>query len=429
MFHKRTRSARLAVTAITAVAALALTGCSGAGGGEAEKTLDPNEKVTLNFTWWGNDDRATKYNDAIALFEEEYPNITINGTFTDFPSYWEKRTTEGAGGGLPDVMQFDYSYLREYGERGLLLDLTDTDIDTSTIEKSVLQTGQIDGKTYALATGTNSWALFQNVDLLSSVGAEEFAGGGSWEDYGSFIADVTAKGNGVYGGTDYTQRIQMFELWLRQQGKDLFTEDGEINFTEKELTKFWESGADVRDGQGIPQQRLEELNPMSGLGAGEAASEASWDNFLSGYLGDSGATNISLVGPPTSDDSVKDLYLKPALQMAASASTKHPEASATFIDFMINNEEVGAIFGASRGIPASETQREGASLEGADAQVSEYEETIADRIGEAPPVPVIGYGAIEQDFWDLGKSLGLGAVTVEDAVQQFFDETAITLGN
>lgn len=427
MFHKRTRSARLAVTAITAVAALALTGCSGSAG-DADKA-DPNEKVTLNFTWWGNDDRATRYNDAIALFEDEHPNITINGTFTDYPSYWEKRTTEGAGGGLPDVMQFDYSYVREYGERGLLLDLSDTDIDTSTIEDSVLQTGQIDGSTFAIATGTNAWALFQNDDLLSSLGAEPYPGGGDWEEYDAWAAEITAKGNGVYGGGDNTQRIQNFELWLRQQGEDLFTKDGELNFTEKQLTEYWESGDDMRNGAGIPQKRLEELNPMSGFGAAESASESSWDNFLAGYLGDSGASSISMVAPPTSDDSVKDLYLKPALQMAASASTKHPEASATFIDFMINNEEVGEIFGASRGIPASEKQRDGATLEGPDAQVLEYEEAIADRIGDAPPVPVIGYGAIEQDFWDHGKSIALGAETVDEAVQRFFDETAITLGN
>ena len=57
------------------------------------------------------------------IHEEEYPNITINDTFTDYPSYWEKRQTEAAGGGLPDVMQFDYSYLRQYSENGLLLDL------------------------------------------------------------------------------------------------------------------------------------------------------------------------------------------------------------------------------------------------------------------------------------------------------------------
>lgn len=66
--------------------------------------------VTLNFTWWGNDDRAERYNNLIAAFNEEYPNITINGTFTDFPAYWEKRQTEAAGGGLPDVWQFSDSY-------------------------------------------------------------------------------------------------------------------------------------------------------------------------------------------------------------------------------------------------------------------------------------------------------------------------------
>ena len=41
---------------------------------------------------------------------------------------------------------------------------------------------------------------------------------------------------------------------------------------------------------------------------------------------------------------------------------------------------------------------------------------------------MIGYGSLEQTFWDLGKSLGLGAVSVDDAVQQFFDEASVVLG-
>ena len=67
--------------------------------------------------------RAELYNEAIAAFNEEYPNITVNSTFLGFPEFWEKRQTEAAGGNLPDVMQFDYSYLRQYSENGLLLDL------------------------------------------------------------------------------------------------------------------------------------------------------------------------------------------------------------------------------------------------------------------------------------------------------------------
>ena len=112
MFRSRTKRVALAAAAALAATTIALAGCSGGGAAEPESTFDPDEKVTLNFTWWGNDDRAARYESLIEKFNEEYPNITINGTFTDFPSYWEKRQTEAAGGGLPDVWQFSDSYLR-----------------------------------------------------------------------------------------------------------------------------------------------------------------------------------------------------------------------------------------------------------------------------------------------------------------------------
>jgi multiple sugar transport system substrate-binding protein len=114
---------------------------------------------------------------------------------------------------------------------------------------------------------------------------------------------------------------------------------------------------------------------------------------------------------------------------AASSSTEHPEAAAAFVDFLINSPEVGEIFGATLGIPASETQLEGANLEGPDKAVKDYLDSVEDRIGESPAAPVAGFGAIEQTFWDLGKSIGLGSVTPDDAAQQFFDEASVTLGN
>ena len=114
--------------------------------------------------------------------------------------------------------------------------------------------------------------------------------------------------------------------------------------------------------------------------------------------------------------------------MAISADTEHPEAAALFLDFVVNSPEAGEIFGTTLGFPASSTKLEGATLEGADAQVADYLESVADRIGDAPPVPVVGYGSLEQTFWDLGKSIGLGAISVDDAVTQFFDEAAVILG-
>jgi multiple sugar transport system substrate-binding protein len=434
MFYKHSRRTATAVAA-TAATILALTGCAGSGpAAEGGSTFDPDKEVTVNFTWWGNDDRAAKYTEAIELFEKEYPNVTVNGTFTDYPSYWEKRTTEAAGGGLPDVMQFDYSQMDSFGSRGLLYNLTPEygeNIDVDSIPESALSVGDIDGDSYGLISSTNAWAMFQDKTQLASLGLEPYEGGTGWDDYYDWIADVTAKGGGVYGGADPTQRIQNFELSLRQEGENLYTDKGELGFDEGDLTDFWESASDIRKSDIVPQQRLEELNPVSGFGANIAASELTWDNFGAGYIADSGKSvdDIVLTTPPTSDADAKDLYLKPSMLLAMSSKTKVGAAGAKLIDFLTNSPEVGKIFGASRGIPASETQRDGAELSGQDANVLAYEESITDRLGDAPPLPPEGAASIEQKFWDLGKSIDLGAISIDDAVKQFFDEAEIALNN
>lgn len=419
----------IASVALATGAVLALAGCA-SGSAPAESSYDPDEKVTLNFTWWGNDDRAARYNTLIEKFNEEYPNITINGQFTDFPSYWEKRQTEAAGGGLPDVWQFSDSYLRQYGQPGYVLDLDTVKdyIDFSTFDDSLLGTGQLDGTQFSLPTGYSAWANFVNDDLVAANSLTPPEGGTTFDDFSDWMAEATEQtGGAVFGGTDVTQRIQTFELVLRADGKNLYTEDGKLGFTEDELTEFWESGQEMRDGVAIPQSKLEELTPKSGFGAGLTATETSWSNFLGGYVADSGAASISLIAPPTAKEGSKDLYRQAGLQMAISADTEHPEAAAIFLDYVVNSPEAGEIFGTTLGFPASTSKLDGAVLEGQDKQVADYLESVADRIGDAPPIPVVGYGALEQKFWDLGKALGLGAMSVDEAVTQFFAEANVVL--
>ena len=185
---------------------------------------------------------------AIEAFNEEYPNITVNATFLGFPEFWEKRQTEAAGGGLPDVMQFDYSYLRQYSENGLLLDLEPylgSVIETDPLPENILSIGVVDDTTYGIATSTNAWGVFTNPTLLETAGVEEFAGG-DWEDYDDWMDEVTEAGAGEFwGGSDWTGRIQNFELQLRSEGKNLFDEDGTPGFDEDRLKEFWESGDDI----------------------------------------------------------------------------------------------------------------------------------------------------------------------------------------
>lgn len=430
MFNIRNRRVAGAAAAITASAALVLTGCSGGGSGPAA-TYDPDEKVTLDLAFWGNDVRADLYDQAIEAFNEEYPNITVNSSFLGFPEFWEKRQTEAAGGGLPDVMQFDYSYLRQYSENGLLLDLEPylgNIIDTEPLAQNILDIGVVGGETTGIPTSTNAWGLFTNPKLLDQVGVGEFEGG-SWEDYSDWMAEVSDAGSdALWGGTDYTGRIQNFEIQQRAQGEDLFTEDGEPNFTKDDLAAFWEQGEDVRSST-IPQQRLEEIYPVSGFDAALTTSELTWDNFGAGYLGNlgEGYTELGLIAPPVTEEGAKDLYLKPSMLHSIASTTEHPEAAATLVNFLVNSPEAGAIFGTNRGLPASETMLEGAELDPLGQQISDYEASIADRLGDAPPVPIVGYGTLEEKFRQLGQELGFGTLTVDEAVDQFFNEMDVVL--
>lgn len=425
---RRTRRGA-AIAVLATVTALTLASC--AGSEPAASEYDPDEAVTLTFAFWGNDDRADRYNRLIEAFNEQHPNITVNTTFTDFPAYWEKRATEVAGGGLPDVFQFSDSYLRQYAEPGHLLDLATVSdhVDMSTFEEALLGTGRLGDVQYSLPTGFSMWANFVNDDVLVEYGVDAPAGGESPDDFDAWMAEVTeASGGEVYGGTDYTQRIQGFELVLRANGGNLYTADGELGFTEDELREYWSSGDDIRDGVTVPQVRLEEISPMSGFGAGLTASEMSWSNFLGGYLADSGASSITIVAPPSAVEGAKDLYQQGGLQMAIAENTEHPEAAATFLDFVVNSEDAGEIFGTTLGFPASSSKLAGTTLEGVDKQVADYIASVQDRVGEAPPVPVVGYGSLEQTFWELGKEIGLGTKSVDDAVSAFFAEADVILG-
>jgi len=431
MFSKKRAGTALA---LATGAALILAGCAG---GAAETpdtapTFDPDEKVTLDLAFWGNDVRADLYNKVIAEFNKEYPNITVNSTFLGFPEFWEKRQTEAAGGNLPDVMQFDYSYLRQYSQNNLLLDLDPylgNIVETEPLSENILGIGVVSDTTYGIPTSTNAWGLYTNPVLLETAGVEEFPGG-DWEDYSDWMGEVTdAAGGAFYGGTDYTGRIQNFEIQLRSEGSYLFSEDGKPGFDEARLTEFWESGADARDGIVIPQQRLEEVYPKSGFDTALTASELTWDNFGAGYLANLGAgyTELGLVAPPVTKEGSKDLYLKPSMLHTISAKTEHPEAAATLVNFLINSPASGEIFGTNRGLPASETALAAADLDPMSQKIKDYEASIADRLGDAPPVPIVGAGSLEEKFRQLGTELGFGTITVDDAVAQFFSEMDVVL--
>lgn len=414
----------LTTIALGTASAAVLSACGQSGAATAGKTGSAESPVTINYTWWGNDDRAERTRKAIALFESKNPDIKVNGNFTDFPSYWQKRATEAAGGGLPDVMQWDLSYLRDYGQRNQLMDLGTLNIDTSGFEPSLLPSGQIKGKTYGIPTSTNAFAVYYDPAKLAELGVAEPDGSWTYNEFHEFMTEIGTKSNGaLYGGGDYTSVWWMFNIWLRQNKMEAFTEDGKLGFTKDDLKKWWNQPAALRGTSAIiPEERVTQLLPKSPFGSNAAATEVTWDNFMAGYLADSGAKELKLVPVPSDDPDNLGLFLKPSMLMVASAKTEYKDAAGRFINFMVNDPEVGQIFKTSRGVPASKAQRDGTTFEGTDKLVVDYEESIAQYLKDAPEPPIVGFGTLEASFKRVASDLNYGKVDVNGAVDAWFKE-------
>ncbi|MDG4770762.1 extracellular solute-binding protein [Solwaraspora sp. WMMD792] len=381
-------------------------------------------EVALRYSWWGNADRADLMQQAIDLFEEQNPGITVTPSFQEYEAYWQKLTTETAGGNMPDVLQMDFSYLREYADRGVLGGL-DEHVGTDLVLDDLLAgfdgAGAVDGTLYAVPVGGNTWSMFYNPALFEQAGVPAPAIGWTWEDYHAAMATIKAE-TGTYGGGNYTGVIYNLEAQLRQEGGALFTEDGRLGFSKERLARFWQQGMDlIEQDVVLPVETAVQIKPASLWVDDLAASDLSWDNFLTRYAGETD-TEIRLGPVPSDNPGQLGQYLKPAMLLSTSAGTEHPEAAARLISFMINDPEVGRIFGGNRGLPATNAQRDAAELDGPLAAVAAYEETIADQLTQAPPAPPRGAGSIEAAFIRISEELHYGRIGVAEAVDQLFAE-------
>jgi multiple sugar transport system substrate-binding protein len=417
----------LSIIAATSIA-LAATAC---GGGDGDDGGGESGPVTLRYSWWGNADRAALVQQALDVFQRKNQNIKVTPSFQEFEAYWQKMATDTAGGNAPDVLQMDYAYLREYADRGVLYDLKEQEGENLKLDDLLapLQgVGEVDGGLYAVPVAGNTWGFIYNPAVYAQAGVAEPKPGWTWNDYRTTMQRITqATRSRVYGGGNYIGTYYNLELQLRQEGGQLYTEDGKLGFDKARLAKFFTEGKQLADAKvALPVDKGVQIKPKHAFELDLIASDLSWDNFMDRY---SASTKAQLkLGPVPSDNPQRlGQYLKPSMLMSVSKRTEHPEAAAKLISFMINDPEAGKIFGANRGLPATNAQRAAAELKGPLAAVAAYEEALGDQLSKAPPAPPKGAGSLEQAFIRVAEELQYGKITVDQAVDQFFTEAEETL--
>ncbi|ACL41080.1 extracellular solute-binding protein family 1 [Pseudarthrobacter chlorophenolicus A6] len=421
MFRARKSLLPIAAAA-AAVLALTLTGC----GGAPQASDGP---VTLRFSWWGSDTRHKMTEKLIEAFEAENPNIKVQGEYGDWSGYWDKLATQVASQDAPDIIQMDAAYLGEYAGRGALLELKD--VDLSKFDQPVADSGKVEGKQYAVTSGVNAMVVMANPALVAASGVSlPDDKTWTWDQLDSTAAAITQASGGKVYGTGQVNSDAAANLWFRQHGKSLFTNDGKLGFEESDLAEWYEYQAKMRDSKAVPPASVitEDATAsidQQGLSTGKFAMNMYWSNQL-GALSKASGQDLEIRRPPSVDGNAADAqqFYKSSMFWSASSRTKHPAEAQKFIDFVTNNAKAGEIGLADRGIPANSDIRAAvvSKLTPADAKTAKFIDEISGELGGAVPVPPAGGSAAVEALTRYSLEVHFNRLSPQEAAKKALEE-------
>ncbi|GAA1717222.1 extracellular solute-binding protein [Isoptericola hypogeus] len=434
---RRTRRHGVALVALTAAGALALTACSGDSGAmPSDEGGGDDGNVEIRFAWWGSDDRHQTTQEIIDLFEDKNPGITVTPDFTDWDGYWDKLATATAAGDTPDVMTQEERYLSEYASQGIIADLAELGVDTADIPEETLATGTIDDALYGVATGVNAYALVADPQIFADAGVEmPDDTTWTWEDYVEIAGQVAeGAGDGVWGAQDYGFNEAGLAVLARQKGETLYTEDGGLGVSKETVAEFFQVSLDLMANGGQPDAsrsvEYQNAGPEGSLlGTNSGAMGVWWSNQL-GALSDASGHELELLRlPGESQFERTGMYFKPAMYYSISATTEHPEESAKFVDFLLNDPEVAALQLTDRGLPSNTTVRESVlgDLTAADQKVADFMADLEDEVVDNPPVPPQGSSDMQDIMIRINTQVLFEEITPEEAADLFLKDVGAAI--
>ncbi len=407
------------------------------------RTSLAQDDVTMRLAWWGGSARHEKYNLLADLYEEENPSVSLEREFADWAPYWEKLAIDTASSNTPDILHMHQVYLSDYGSRGALLDLgplvESGQIDLSNFPQGIIDTGKLGDTIYMITLGNSAPGVHYNTAMFEESGIALPEYSWTWDDFKeTALALREALPDDVYAVNDAGGWTGTLETFIRQNGYFIFAqEDGvalnQLGFPKELLIEHWTMWDELRQANAIPPAELGAefantshpdsmlakkviaMHPMSGNQHKLFQNEM--DDLIQLTTIPRGTAPDSLAG-----DVVGGAYISLA------AETPYVDEGASFINWMINNPEVAKIYNAEHGPPGSlEMQSVIADqLDPADVRLSEMMAYIGATASAEAPRPANGTEALSAitRFYD---QIAFGQLTVEQAVDMFFDEADFIL--
>lgn len=425
------RNVKKVLAGVTAIAALfSMAACGGSGDSES---ADSNK---LTVAWWGNQDRNERQDKVNKAFEAANEGVTVEGQFSEWDDYWKKLQTSAASNDMPDVIAMDYSYLQQYVDNNLIIPL-DEYVDSGTIktdgiDDTVLASGTMDDKLYALSTGSSAPAMIYNKTVLDKAGIE-MPESLTLDEFEAMAKKVYEK-TGYKTNFRYYEASELLEYVLRGEGKTLFDSD-KLGVDASDVEPYFKVYQDgIEQGWHVAPEVFTEVKAGSveqdPLVYGDDPASKSWVSFkfTSQMPAMQAVTEDDLaLAPYPSADLKKADYVKPGQFFAITKSCKNPELAAKYIDYYTNNTDAVKAMGTDRGLPVAS-----ASLEAITNDLEDDEKEVVDFMNNVvipnasainPPAPTAAATVNTETLPTVEEDLLYKKIKATDAAKRFVQES------
>ena len=422
---------QIGLSGLAGLTLLDLAGCGSSTAGAGSETMQ--------LSFWGDASRNKLTQNAIKAFHSSHSTINIHSWFAGFSDYFNKLNTQIAGGSTPDLIQMDMSYLAQYVNQHVLLDLSslinDKTIDLSDFDKDMLANSEDNKVVYGIPLGGNYECMIYDTTFVQQAGLSNPPSSWTWDDFASYTTQLShaLASKKIVGTTDASGALDVFEIWVRQHGTELWTPDGKVAFTTDTVAAWFDYWSKLRKAGGCASAQLQATVTGSGpsaslLAQGKAVFATGHSNQFSGYQVLS-PHKFALQTIPTG--AAPGIYLKPSMLMSIAAKSKYTKDAAAFTNFLITNPAGVKAIGLDRGVPGSARARAALqpTLKDVDKAVLAYTELVTNS-GTTSARNVLdpaGAGKVLTLLGNVAQSVAFGKQSIADGAKSFYDQAVQAL--
>lgn len=418
---------------LAAAGAAGLSACGGSG-----SATSSNGAAQLTMSWWGTPPRNTDTLNALKVIKGQLPKVSFSTLTEGWNNYWTKLASVATSHDLPDVIQMDESYIAQYVTQSEVLALDpyiSKQIETSTMPSSVVNIGKLNGQQYALPFGVGAWSIIYNKTLFQDAKLALPPYDWTWDDFATVAGEATKAlktgkyGQARYGTLDFSGDYQLFQVYARQHGQDMWSADGKgLGFEPAMLEEWFNFWAGLRkSGTASPATVTLAADPTQ-------TPSAEPTGLVGMILGDSNELNtyqaatkhvLALaMSPGGTSGQPAGRFVRPSMYLSIGATSSHPDQAAQVLNLFMNNAAVWKALTFERGVPAA-TQVVNTlkpSLSSDDAEQIQFLDYVYKNQTPMNSLPPAGAGDVENQLIKTGQAVASGNSSISAATTQFISE-------